>query len=66
MVHGTLDLIILQTLKWGPQHAHGIGQAIRARYYRLTPKGKKQLRDEQSKWRTLVRAVAQTMKPVRE
>ena len=104
LLHGTLDLMILQTLKWGPQHGHGIGQAIRAssqeafqvehgtlypalhrlerrgwlaaewkvseanrraRYYRLTPKGKKQLLEEQSKWRTLVRAVAQTMKPVR-
>lgn len=105
LLHGTLDLMILQTLNWGPQHGHGIGQAIRvnsedafqvehgtlypalhrlerrgwltaewktseanrrARYYRLTPKGKKQLLEEQSKWKTLVRAVAQTTKPVRE
>lgn len=105
LLHGTLDLMILQMLKWGPQHGHGIGQAIRAssqeafqvehgtlypalhrlerrgwlaaewkiseanrraRYYRLTSKGKKQLREAQSKWRTLVRAVAQTLKPVRE
>jgi len=97
--------MILQTLQWGPQHGHGIGQSIRAssrdaiqvehgslypalhrlerrgwvtaewkiseanrraKYYSLTPKGKKQLVEEQSKWRTLVRAVAQTMKPVRE
>jgi PadR family transcriptional regulator PadR len=104
LLHGTLDLMILQTLKWGPRHGHGIGLAIRAssqdafqvehgtlypalhrlerrgwlaaewkiseanrraRYYRLTPKGKKQLLEEQSKWKTLVRAVAQTMKPAR-
>jgi PadR family transcriptional regulator, regulatory protein PadR len=104
LLHGTLDLMILQTLRSGPQHGHGIGQAIRlssrdafqvehgslypalhrlerrgwlaaewkiseanrrARYYRLTPKGKKQLVEEQSKWKTLVRAVAQTMKPIR-
>lgn len=104
LLHGTLDLLILQTLKWGPQHGHGIGQAIRAssqdafqvehgslypalhrlerrgwlvaewkiseanrraRYYRLTSKGRKQLLEEQSKWRTLVRAVARTMKPLR-
>jgi PadR family transcriptional regulator, regulatory protein PadR len=104
LIHGTLDLMILQTLKWGPQHGHGIGQTIRAssrdafqvehgslypalhrlerngclaaewkiseanrraRYYRLTPKGKKQLLEQQSKWRTLVRAVAQTMKPIK-
>lgn len=104
LIHGTLDLMILQTLLWGPLHGHGIGQAIRAssgdaiqvehgslypalhrlerrgwlgaqwkiseanrraRYYRLTPKGRKQLVEEQSKWKMLVRAVAQTTKPVR-
>jgi transcriptional regulator len=96
--------MIMQTLKWGSMHGHGIGQAIRAssqdtiqvehgslypalhrlekrgwleaewkiseanrraRYYKLTPKGKKQLAAEQSKWRMLVRAVARTMKPIR-
>jgi transcriptional regulator len=105
LLQGTLDLMILQTLRWGPQHGHGIGEAIRAsskdviqvehgslypalhrmerrgwlaaewkiseanrraRYYRLTPMGKKQLVAEQSKWRTLVRAVAQTLKPIKE
>jgi PadR family transcriptional regulator PadR len=30
----------------------------RARYYRLTPKGRKQLATEQSKWDALVRAMA--------
>ena len=30
LLQGTLDLMILQTLRWGPQHGHGIGQAIRA------------------------------------
>jgi hypothetical protein len=30
LLRGTLDLIILQTLRWGPQRGHGIGQAIRA------------------------------------
>ena len=104
LLQGTLDLMILQTLRWGPQHGHGIGQAIRvssgnaiqvehgslypalhrlerrgwlaaewkvseanrrARYYRLTPKGTKQLAEEQSKWKALVRAVARTTKPVR-
>ncbi len=104
LIHGTLDLMILQTLRWGPLHGHGIGQAIRAssgeavqvehgslypalhrlerrgwlgaqwkiseanrraRYYRLTPKGRRQLLEEQSKWKALVRAVARTMKPIR-
>jgi PadR family transcriptional regulator, regulatory protein PadR len=103
LLQGTLDLMILQTLQWGPQHGHGIGQAIRAssqdaiqvehgslypalhrlegrgwlsadwkmseanrraRYYRLTPKGRKQLLEEQSKWKLLVRAVARTTKPI--
>jgi PadR family transcriptional regulator PadR len=105
LVQGTLDLLILQVLRWGPQHGHGIGQAIRlrsqdvlqvehgslypalhrleqrgwlasdwrmseanrrARYYKLTTKGKRQLVEEQSRWKQLVRAVARTMKPVKE
>lgn len=105
LVQGTLDLLILQTLQWGPRHGHGIGQAIRissenvvqvehgslypalhrlesrgwlvsewkvseanrrAKYYKLTPQGKNQLLEEQSKWKQLVRAVARTMKPVQE
>ncbi len=105
LVQGTLDLLILQTLQWGPRHGHGIGQAIRissqealqvehgslypalhrlesrgwlssdwkiseasrrAKYYKLTPQGKKQLLEEQSKWKQLVRAVARTMKPAQE
>ncbi len=31
LLQGTLDLLILRTLIWGPQHGHGIGQAIRRR-----------------------------------
>ena len=30
LLQGTLDLLILQTLRWGPQHGYGISQAIRA------------------------------------
>src|SRR3954468_6732815 len=30
LVQGTLDMLILRTLQWGPQHGHGIGVAIRA------------------------------------
>ena len=29
-LQGTLEMLILRTLQWGPQHGHGIGQAIRA------------------------------------
>jgi transcriptional regulator len=29
LLQGTLDMLILRTLLWGPRHGHGIGQAIR-------------------------------------
>jgi transcriptional regulator len=29
LLQGTLDLLVLQTLQWGPQHGYGITQAIR-------------------------------------
>ena len=102
LLQGTLDMLILRTLQWGPQHGHGIGQAIRgtsedvlkiehgslypalhrlekqgwisaewkasetnrrAKYYRLTPRGRKQLVSEQGKWDLLVRTIARIMKP---
>jgi len=102
ILQGTLDMLILRTLKWGPQHGHGIGQAIRgrsedlvrvehgslypalhrlerqgwiasewrasetnrrAKYYRLTAAGKKQLAAEQSKWELLVKTIARIMQP---
>src|SRR5437667_12386901 len=102
LLQGTLDMLILQTLQWGPQHGHGIGQAIRAnsgellhvetgslypalhrleqqrwiksewktsennqraKYYRLTAAGKKQLSNEQAHWKLLVKAITKAMKP---
>ena len=105
LLQGTLDLLILQTLQWGPQHGHGVGLAIRsrssdvlqiehgsiypalhrlerrgwlasewkmseanrrARYYKLTSPGKKQMIEEQSKWKQLVRAIARTAKPTED
>jgi len=30
LLQGTLDFIILQTLRWGPRHGYGIAQQIRA------------------------------------
>jgi PadR family transcriptional regulator, regulatory protein PadR len=30
LVQGTLDLLVLQTLRWGPQHGYGISLAIRS------------------------------------
>jgi transcriptional regulator len=103
LVQGTLDMLILRTLQWGPQHGHGISVAIRAasddvlqvehgslypalhrlreqgwiqaawkmtenkqraRYYRLSAKGKKRLAAEESRWNRLVEAIARVMKPV--
>jgi PadR family transcriptional regulator PadR len=29
LLQGTLDLLILETLRWGPRHGYGISQAIR-------------------------------------
>jgi transcriptional regulator len=102
LLQGTLDLLILRTLQWGPRHGHGITVAIRAnsddvlqvdhgslypalhrlhkqgwidaewkttenrqraKYYRLTAAGKKQLAVEQSRWRRLVEAMARAMRP---
>ena len=28
LFQGTLDLLVLQTLRWGPRHGYGISQAI--------------------------------------
>ncbi len=97
LLQGTLDLLILRTLRLGPAHGHAITKAIerssddvlqveqgslypalhrllkrgwitfdrgtsennrRAKYYRLTPKGRRQLTVETSKWKTLARAIA--------
>jgi transcriptional regulator len=30
LLQGTLDMLILQSLRWGSQHGYGIGQAIRS------------------------------------
>jgi PadR family transcriptional regulator, regulatory protein PadR len=30
LLQGTLDMLVLQTLRWGPQHGYGIAQAVRA------------------------------------
>lgn len=30
LLQGTLDLLVLQTLQWGPQHGYGIAQAIQS------------------------------------
>jgi PadR family transcriptional regulator PadR len=38
----------------------------RARYYRITPAGRKQLASEQSKWEAFARAMVSLLKPIEE
>jgi PadR family transcriptional regulator PadR len=102
LLQGTLDLLILRTLRLGPAHGHAIAKAIehgsddvlqveqgslypalhrlikrgwitfedgtsennrRAKFYRLTAKGRKQLDIETSRWETLSRAIARILRP---
>ena len=104
LLQGTLDMLILQTLVWGPQHGYGITQAIRAqssealrvetgslypalhrlekqgwvksewdvsdtnqraKYYRLTPAGRKQLVRERDRWDQLVAAIGGVLNPAK-
>jgi PadR family transcriptional regulator len=44
--------------KWGQTEANQ-----RAKFYRLTPEGKKQLLREESRWTELVAAIGRVMKP---
>lgn len=103
IVQGTLDMLILRTLQWGPQHGHGIAVAIRsgsdevlhvehgslypalhrlerqgwltsewrttenkqrAKYYRLTASGRKQLVAERERWTRVAGAIHRIMGPV--
>ena len=102
LLQGTLDMLILQTIQWGPQHGYAIGQTIRARssealkvetgslypalhrlekqgwvkaewsvtdanqrakFYRLTAAGKKQLLQERDRWTQLVAAIGGVLSP---
>src|ERR1700740_1703786 len=100
LLQGTLDLLILETLRWGAQHGYGISQAIRSRsgevlqvetgslypalhrlerqgwgrsagkqthrnqrakFYRITLTGKKQLASDHGRWQQMVEAIAAIM-----
>ena len=102
LLQGTLDMLVLRTLLFGPLHGYGIAKALRttsnealdiefgslypalkrldakgwiaskwettehkrrAKFYRLTPAGRKQLNLEHSKWAAFVRAVSRVMGP---
>lgn len=102
LLQGTLDLLVLQTLRQGPAHGHAIAKAIqfrsddvlqveegslypalhrlikrgwitaqagvsengrRAKFYRLTDKGRRQLTAETSKWDAFAAAVGRILRP---
>jgi len=102
LLQGTLDLLILRTLVFGPQHGQGVARAIqqqsqdvllidhgtlypalqrlevkgwieaewgtstnnrRARFYKLTRAGRKQLTQETSQWRKLAAAIGRVLGP---
>jgi PadR family transcriptional regulator, regulatory protein PadR len=100
LLQGTLDLLILRTLVFGPQHGQGIARAIqqssedvllvehgalypalqrleaqkwisarwgtsannrKARFYMLTPAGRKQLVKESTRWNRLATAIGRIL-----
>jgi PadR family transcriptional regulator, regulatory protein PadR len=102
LVFGSLDMLILRTLRWGAMHGHGIAKSIesmsdealkvehgslypalqrlqqegwitaewgvsknnrRAKYYRLTARGRRQLVAETSRWERFVKAVTGVLRP---
>ena len=102
LLQGTLDLLILQTLRSGPAHGHAIAKTIerssdsvlqveqgslypalhrlikrgwiaaedgtsennrRAKFYRLTGQGRKQLSIATGKWDRLAGAIARILRP---
>jgi PadR family transcriptional regulator PadR len=101
LLQGTLDLLVLQTLVFGPLHGHAIVTGIqrtsedelvvdhgslypalqrlesaglissawgtsahnrRARFYRLTAAGRRQLASQTNRWERLVRAISRVLK----
>ena len=100
LLQGTLDLLILRTLLFGPQHGQGIARSIqrqsedvflvdhgslylalqrleekgwvgakwgvsdnnrRARFYKLTAKGRNRLTDKTSEWKRIAGAMARIL-----
>jgi transcriptional regulator len=105
LLQGTLDMLVLRTLRLGDAHGYTIARLIeqrsdaflqveqgslypalnrledrgwidsywavsennrRARYYRLTPKGRRQLQLERERWSQLVHAIGRVMRPAEE
>jgi PadR family transcriptional regulator, regulatory protein PadR len=101
LVQGTLDILVMRGLKWGPKHGYAVARWIetesggsltvldgalytalhrmedrgwiaaewgisplgrRARFYRLTPAGRKQLQKEADGWSEYVAAVGRVLR----
>jgi PadR family transcriptional regulator PadR len=100
LLQGTLDVLVLKTLSWGPRHGYAVARGLqhltddvlqieegslypalhrmerrgwvesewglsennrRAKYYKLTAEGRKQLRVESSTWSTFSLAVSKVL-----
>jgi transcriptional regulator len=102
LLQGTLDVLVLRALAWGPMHGYAVSRWVhertdgaleiedaplykalhrleragfvsaswglsehnrRARYYELTPSGRRQLRAEETIWRRYAAAVFKVLEP---
>jgi PadR family transcriptional regulator, regulatory protein PadR len=100
LLQGTLDVLVLKTLSWGPRHGYAVARGLqqltddvlqieegslypalhrmerrgwvesewglsennrRAKYYRLTADGRRQLRAESSTWSVFAEAVSKVL-----
>jgi PadR family transcriptional regulator, regulatory protein PadR len=100
VLQGTLDVLVLKTLSWGPMHGYGVARWLqkatgdvlrieegslypalhrmerrgwiqsewglsdnnrRAKYYKLTTAGRRQLRVESSTWSAFAQAVSKVL-----
>jgi PadR family transcriptional regulator, regulatory protein PadR len=105
LLQGTLDVLVLRALSWGPMHGYAVARFIRegsggsfrildgalytslhrmeerewvesewgisekgkrAKFYRLTPAGRRALRTETTSWQEYVAAVARVMQAAPE
>jgi transcriptional regulator len=100
LLQGTLDLLVLKALTWGPQHGYAVVRWVsetteddlqiqegalytslhrmekrgwlvsrwglsdnnrKAKFYQLTPAGRRQLRRESERWSRYARAIARVL-----
>jgi PadR family transcriptional regulator PadR len=100
LLQGTLDVLVLKALSWGPKHGHAVARVIhsttegafevldgslyaalhrleergwaesewglsdkgkRAKFYKLTTEGRKQLRAETASWQRYVTSVSKLL-----